>query len=200
MNNIRRTITYASILVAPILLYIFVQFQEMAKDDKLFLPLMFSSFIFLGLEAFFLLSSEIEEAHRGVRYILYAITTVSIIVILIVASSIATVPRGGTRHSYYIPVNNVEGTITWDKKYYGTFEQILCEVDYPVGLVNAYWDMGGGVHLNVIRGDYRENLTGRLRFWLELWPGQIYRFEEATFTLYGSGEYVKFYSPFNFLG
>ncbi len=129
-----------------------------------------------------------EDATRLVRYILYAITVILLIIVVVMANSLVMIPRGGLRHTYSILPHDFEGTMEWRREFYSkSFEQTLLEVDYPVGEVSTHWVMDE-IHLTFSRP--MEPLSGRFWLSLEFHPNhdKIYLWTDVVrnFTLYGT--------------
>jgi len=119
-----------TVFLVPLLLLGFWWFQQSAIHNKNFLELTFYSFIFLGMGAFLLLSSRIEKASRKMRSMLYAVTIASLIVTIIAANSIATVPRTGETIYHYI--SYPEGTMLFNRNQDAQCERTLLQINYSV--------------------------------------------------------------------
>ena len=103
----KEDIAICIVFFAFIFVGIFVGVQELAKDHLSFLLLMFSSFVFLGVGTFLLFLAMTVKGH----WALSIIAIIFIVATLFVGNSIATVPRGGLRHSFDISPDNVEGIL-----------------------------------------------------------------------------------------
>lgn len=141
-----------AITLTPILLIIFVWLEETAKGSEIhyisalilndfFVQLMFGAFIPLAIGTCLLIFSRIESAPKKLKYILYAVTILSLIATLFVANSLATVPRGGRQHSYGVSSDTFDTfslNLTLHQRlgvYYGESYQTIFTNDYPTSLV-----------------------------------------------------------------
>lgn len=169
-----------AIILTPILITIFVWLEEIAKGSELhywggtilnrfFVEIMFAAFIPLALGTFLLLFSRFEEAPRLLRFILYAITILSLISTLFMANSLATVPRGGKQSSFGFSTGTFAGNITRlsTGEYCGENYQIVFTNDCPTSMVVASSSptFELGVRLQTTKP---VNLNGTLYLFMEL--------------------------------
>ena len=152
MEEDKNVTRYAfAIIFTPILLISFVWLEEIAKGSELyywgnlivnrfFVEIMFAAFIPLAIGTFLLLFCRIEEAPRLLKYILYAITVLSLISTLFVAHSLATVPRGGTQNSFAASPDTFAGNITRRStgEYRGIAYQTVFTQSYTTSMVVAF--------------------------------------------------------------
>ncbi len=134
---------FIALLCIPIFA-VFLYFQSVAVTNVNFVLLTFSSYIFLGLGTFLLLYAGAKKQTRWPRILVNVIVFIFIVATLLVANSIATVPRGGIRHDHRVSMNSF--TITDDPdesgQYRGEHTETMFEADYPVGYVHVFlsWD------------------------------------------------------------
>lgn len=174
-----------AIILTPILLISVVWLEEIAKGSELhywggtilnrfFVEIMFAAFIPLAIGTFLLLFSRIEEAPRLLKYVLYAITIVSLISTLFVANSLATVPRGGKQSSFWVSPDTFAGNITRlrDGEYTGDAYQTVFTKNYTTSLVvvDASGPSGDLGYLHVtLHTTEPVNLSGTLHFLILLY-------------------------------
>ncbi len=147
----RRFAFYPNILFSMLMLVIFTYFQHSALDNQNFLFLTFSSFIFLAIGAVLLLrvGSEPSESQPRRRKIFTNVVVLTfIVVILLAANSLGTIPRGGRVYLYGHSVQQKSFSITVGKyleldTYRGSNYpyEILYAADYPVGEINVFCEV-----------------------------------------------------------
>jgi len=134
-------------LLSLSMLAIFAYFQHLATDNRHFLLLTFSSYIFLAIGAALLFSAAAEPQPRRRRIFVNSTVSIFIIVTLIAAYSLATIPRGGIKHNYHVSPNNFTITLKshGEPGHYsgGNYPlEPLFIANYPVGYAAAFssWD------------------------------------------------------------
>lgn len=183
-----------AIFVTPILLYAFIQLENIAKGltyhdlSKFFVEIMFAAFIPLAIGTILLLYSQLSKDSSKLKYISYFMVVLALTSTLFVAHSVVTVPRGGYQSSYSFSTDTFAGELTRTRSRY-EFEsnQTVFTRDYPISMA-------------LVRGDYDKwsdgmeiriqtsatNLSGTLYFSLELYhlTGRIYVPDAVYFNQY----------------
>jgi len=163
-----------SILVSVLFLVLSVWLQITSKNSPIFLWLMYSSLVFLGLATLLLISSDVEHSAKNLRRLFYIVVTVALIATILIAFSIATFPPGGTRHYYSITPEDAQinltygGTSSGRPGYSGYSEQTILDVDYPIGGVYVIYDLPG------LRVFTDKSIVANLTVWfaLDFWPNR----------------------------
>ena len=149
-RKIRARTTYSPYaLLSLFMLVVFAYFQFLAIDNRNFLLLTFSSYIFLAVGAALLFHVAGKPQSRRRKIFVNIVTLIFIAVTLIAANSLATVPRGGIEHTYRVSPKSFSlaiQTIGEPGRYGGSnypYETIYV-ADYPVGFVlaSASYDFG----------------------------------------------------------
>jgi hypothetical protein len=188
-----------TLILSPLLVLLFIWLHVSSKDSPFFLLALYSSLFFIGLATLLMLYSNVEGASKRSRRIFYGLIAITIVIIVGVAFSIASVPAGGTHHySYLAPADakinlNYDGITSGKTGYRGRWEQHLLEVNYPIGASWVDYELYG-VQIDTDKSIYA-NLT--VWFSLEFWPnGKYYRSiydQDGGTTLHnGTESYISF--------
>jgi len=149
-------------LLSLIMLGIFAYFQYLSMDNKYFLLLTFSSYIFLVIGVALLFSATAEPQPRRRRIFVNITVLIFIAGTLIAANSLATIPRGGIQHTYYVLPRSFSATLQRCGEpghYSGGNYQTLFIADYPVGYAAAFSSWGSYLEISF---DKPVNLNGTL--------------------------------------
>jgi hypothetical protein len=157
---------YPNMLFSTLMLAIFMYFQHLALDHPNFVFLTFSSFIFLAIGIALLIRTESETLPRRRRIFINIAAFTFIVMILVAANSLGTVPRGGDVYLYGHRVQQRDFSITVRKHpelgYYSGVNypsETLYVADYPVGEVIV---MSEVPFILEISSDEPLNLSGTL--------------------------------------
>lgn len=151
-------------LLSLFMLIIFASFQHSATDNKHFLLLTFSSYIFLAIGVALLFSAAAEPQPRRRRNFVNITVSIFIAVTLITAYSLATIPRGGIKHTYHVSPKNFSITLKkhGEPGHYsgGNYPlETLFIANYPVGYAAAFSEWQFGLEISF---DTPVNLNGAL--------------------------------------
>lgn len=129
---------WPSLSAALLLLAAFVWLQGTAINNPSFLLLTFCSFLFVGTGTFLTLRT-FARSLKNKRRLCVVVAIIFVVALLIVASSLAQVPRGGIRnHTIVSPENFVLSIENLGQgRYYGSISQTIYSTRRPVASVSV---------------------------------------------------------------
>ncbi len=163
---------FTALLSIPILV-VFLCLQSLAVTNVNFDLLTFSSYIFLGLGTFLLLYAGAKKQTHWSRTLVNGIALIFIVATLLVANSIATVPRGCIKREHRVSMSSF--TVTDDSdgsgRYRGDHTETVFGADYPVGHVHVFLSWHYSLRISCSKP---ANLSGTLYAWLTLVSTPLY--------------------------
>jgi hypothetical protein len=162
------SVTFSSrVLLSLVMLGGFLYFQLLAVDNRFFVFLMFSSFVFLFFGTILLLRAASEASVQRRKIFVNIVAFICIATVLIAAYSLATLSRGGIMQSHYwapknfsIIASRLSGSGTYTGSNYPY--ELIYSADYSVGYVAAFADWGNYGGEVEISTDEPVNLNGTL--------------------------------------
>jgi len=153
-------------LLSLVMLGGFLYFQFLSIDNRFFVFFMFSSFVFLFFGAVLLFRAASEAHVRRRKIFVNVVAFICIVVVLIAAYSLATLPRGGVMETHYWEPKSFSIIVT-RRSGFGTYSgsnypyELIYSADYAVGYVSAFafWGSGGELEIST---DEPVNLNGTL--------------------------------------